>query len=275
MKEFHTGGVASSTGLANSFARFEQLMMLPKKIQGSASLAMHSGQITQIEPIATGTNVYIDGKKHFVGKDSFGKSLHEPVAGSPWGGLRVGQKIQAGDHISDPHRTIVNPHDLYQATGSIEKVQHHLTDQIYGLYKSEGVKRTHVENLVKSMSNLTQVAHPGDAHNILPGEYHTLAHVHKVNEDLLKDGKKLVEHKPVLKGVNMLPAFLSEDWMAKLQHQKLRTTIAEGAAMASKTNIHSTHPVPAIAYGAEIGMNETKSKIPGFGHLSNVPKHHY
>jgi len=91
----------------------------------------------------------------------------------------------------------------------------------------------------------------------------------------VKAGKKPVNHTPVLKGVNMLPFDAQEDWMAKLQHQKLRTTIAQAAAEGGKSNIHGAHPIPAIAYGAEIGLNETHSKTPGFNHLTGVKKYHY
>lgn len=277
LKSFHTGGVVEQSGgkLLNSFARFEQLTMLPKKIPDAASLAMTSGKVDKIEHTSTGTNVFINGKKHFVGKDSAGNSLLHPLGKSDWGGVKPGMHVTAGQPLSDPNRTFVNPHDLYKATGSIDKVQNHLASEMYDLYKDEGIKRRHVETVVKAMSNLTKVVHPGDAVGVLRGEFQPLSVIQKQNSDLVKAGKRPVEHTPVLKGINMMPLSLQEDWMAKLQHQKLRSTIADAAALGGRSNIHGAHPIPAIAYGAELGLTSDHSLRPGYGHLKNVPRHHY
>lgn len=278
LKSFHTGGAVEQGGgkLLNAFARFEQLTMLPKKIPNAASLAMHTGTVDKIEDTGTGTNIFINGKKHFVGKDSTGNFLHKPLnPEAPWKGIHVGMKVEAGQHLSDPTRTYVNPHDLYKATKSIDTVQNHLTDEIYDLYRDEGIKRRHVETAVKALSNLTRVVHPGDAHDLLHGEFRPLSVIQKRNNELIKQKLQPIEHTPVLKGVNMLPLSLQEDWMAKLQHQKLRPTLAEAAAIHAHSDIHGVHPIPAIAYGAEIGLNESHADKPGLGHLRNVPRHHY
>jgi len=279
LKAFHTGGVVekgSGTKALGAFARFEQLTHLPKKIPDAASLAMTSGTIDKIEPTGTGVNVLIGGKRHFVGKDSAGNALHHQLGeGSSWKGIHLGMKVAAGDMLSDPARTFINPHDLYQATGSIDAVQNQMSSEIYGLYKDEGIKRRHVETAVKALSNLTKVVHPGDSEGILRGEFQPLSVVQKMNTDLVKQGKRPVEHTPVLKGVNMLPLTLQEDWMAMLQHQKLRSTIAEAASLGARSDIHSNRPIPAIAFGSEFGLNSSNSLLPGLGHLKDVPAHVY
>jgi DNA-directed RNA polymerase subunit beta' len=278
LKSFHTGGVVEQKGAKalSSFGRFQQLTMLPQVIPISSSLAMNHGTITGIENVGTGTNIFIDGKKHFVGKDDVGNYLHQPLPGSnSWDGLKVGMKVQAGQTLSDPTRTYVNPHDLYKATKNIGVVQNHLASELYDLYKEEGIKRRHVETVVRAMSDLTKVVHPGDAENILHGEYQSLSRMQHLNDELAKQGKKTVEHTPIIKGVEMLPNYLQEDWVAKLQHRKLRSTIADAAATGARSNIHGTHPVPAIAYGAEVGMNKKDSLKPGLEHLKTIPEHHY
>jgi hypothetical protein len=277
LKSFHTGGVVEQGGgkLLNSFARFEQLTTLPKKIPNSASLAMTSGRVEKIEPTSTGVNVVINNRRHFVGKDTSGHDLHKPLGTSDWSGVQVGMHVNAGDSLSDPGRTYVNPHDLYKATGSIDKVQHHMASEIYDLYKDEGIKRRHVETVVKALSNLTKVVSPGDAPGILHGEFQPLSVVQKTNMDLHKQGLRPIEHTPVLQGVNMLPLSLQEDWMAKLQHQKLRDTIASAAAMGGVSHLHGTHPIPGLAFGAEFGLTGSKSNLPGYGHLKTIPEHHY
>jgi len=52
--------------------------------------------------------------------------------------------------------------------------------------------------------------------------------------------------------------------MAKLQHQRLRTTIAEAAATAQASHLHDSHPIPGLAFGAEFGKS-----------VGSSPKHHY
>ena len=274
LKSFHTGGVQEAGGgakILNQFARFEQLTKLPGKIPNAATLAMHGGVIEKIEKDPTGVKVWIGGKPHHVGKDSSGMPLHEDLphvdksskTHVPWQPPSVGMHVEAGQTLSDPNRTHVNPHDLYKATGSMEKVQNHLANSIYDLYRDEGLRRRTVETLVKAMSNLTKVQDPGDHEHILRGQFYPTSMIRHLNETQLKDKNPIV-HQPVLQGVDMLPLSLQEDWMAKLQHQRLRTTIAEAAATAQASHLHDSHPIPGLAFGAEFGKS-----------VGSSPKHHY
>jgi hypothetical protein len=92
-----------------------------------------------------------------------------------------------------------------------------------------------------------------------------------LNQDL----KHKIEHTPVIKGVNMLPHDLHTDWMAKLQHERLADTLTEAAATLGVSDLHSPHPIPALAYGAEFGLTREHAHKPGMSHLKDVPEHHY
>jgi hypothetical protein len=175
--------------------------------------------------------------------------------------------IEAGHNLSDPTRTYVNPHDLYRATGSMEKVQNQMTNEIYGLYKDEGIKRRAIEVVVKAMSNLTRVHDPGDNHEVLRGEFRPTSVICKINKELRSQGKKEIRHEPTLRGVEMMPLSLQEDWMAKLQHQRLVGTLMDAAATGAASNVHAYHPIPGAAFGAEFGL-EPRQGPP-------VPKPHY
>jgi hypothetical protein len=240
---------------------------------------MTSGKIEKIERDPTGTKIWINGVQHHVGRDRFGHSLatHTPGAQStiyndkPWHPPAVGTYVEAGHPLSDPTRSVINPHDLYAATKSVEKLQNHLTNEIFKLYKDEGVKRKHVEMVVRAMTSVTRVKDPGDS-TLLRGEVYPLQHVNRLNQQM--QGKKIV-HEPVIKGVDMLPHDLHTDWMAKLQHERLTNTLAEAAATLGMSNIHGAHPIPALAYGAEFGLTREHADKPGLGHLKDVPPHHY
>jgi DNA-directed RNA polymerase subunit beta' len=280
LKEFHTGGAVSTGGggkaLVNSFERLKQLTKLPKKLPNSATIAQQSGTIEKIENDPTGAKIWIGGKAHHVSKDAAGNPLWKTGANVNWQAPKVGMKVERGDRLTDPTRTIVNPHDLYKATGSMNRVQGYLTDELYNLSKSEGVRRKSVEILVKAMSNLTKVKEGGEYDGVLRGEFHPHSRIESINRELMKSGKKPIEHEPVLKGVDMLPLSLQDDWMAKLQHQKLEQTILEAAATMGRSNIHGTHPIPGIVVGSEFGMTRANVKgKPSLAHLETVPEFAY
>jgi hypothetical protein len=46
---------------------------------------------------------------------------------------------------------------------------------------------------------------------------------------------------------------LHPDWMARLSHRYLKDSLLQGARTGASSDRHSTHPVPAYAYGAEFG----------------------
>lgn len=284
LKSFHTGGVQELGGskLLSSFNRLQQLYTLPEKVPNAASLAMKSGKIEKIEPTATGVDIIIGGERHHVGKDTSGQPLHEDLTRarlSPdyvrWEPPQVGLHVQAGQHLSDPNRTILNLHDLYKATGSIEKVQNQMTNEISNLYKGEGVKRRIIETTVKAMSNLSEVTDPGDHPTVLRGEYRPTSVIFRMNEELKAAKQKPIDHKPVLKGVGVLPLEIQDDWMAKLQHNHLRDTLLEAASENGVSHLHGTHPIPGMAFGAEFGLTSKDSTTPGREYLKNVPAHHY
>ena len=49
---------------------------------------------------------------------------------------------------------------------------------------------------------------------------------------------------------------LFTDWLAKMGHRGLKDVIQNAAQTGEKANIHSYHPTPALAYGAEFGTGE-------------------
>jgi DNA-directed RNA polymerase subunit beta' len=284
LKSFHTGGVGeqNSSKLLSAFAHFDNLLRLPKKLANQATISAVSGTVDKVQPTATGVDIYVGGKKHHVGKDAGGFTLHENLPGAvvmsdyiDWSPPKVGMKVAAGAYLSDPNRTVLNPHHLYAATGSMDRVQDHLTTSIFNLYKNEGLKRRAIEMVVKSMGSLTRVEDPGDHDSVLRGEFRPLPVVRKMNEELIREHKAPIEHTPVLKGIDVMPRELHEDWMAKLQHNHLRETLQEAAAVHGVSLIHGHHPVPALAFGSEIGLSKKDSLMPGRGHLKDVADHLY
>jgi DNA-directed RNA polymerase subunit beta' len=279
LRHFHSGGVAAGgKNLLGGFPRFEQLATMPEQIPNEAIHATRAGKVEKIEHDPTGVKVWVDGKPHHVGKDPQGNPLWKPI-GRPqagWQPPREGGHVARGDMLSDPARTVVNPHALYEATGSIERVQDKLSEEMHELYRAEGIKRRHVETLVKALTNLTRVKDPGGYEGVLPGELHPQSRIAAINRTLVAAGKQPITHTPELKGVNTLPLSLHEDWMAKLQHRQLSETILDAAARGGVSNIHGTHPVPGMAYGGEFGLtSEHATRYPQHKQLKDVPGYAY
>lgn len=280
LKAFHSGGVVGSGGKTlGMFGRIKQLTELPKNIPDSAALAMKSGVVEKIQKDKLGTTVVISGQPHFVPFDRGGRPLTEPIPGATkmgataWKPPQLGQKVQAGTLLSDPNRTFVNPHDLYKATGRMDKVQNQIVNELHGMYKPEGVRRQHLETVVKAMSNLTRVTNPGDAPNVLKGEYLPTSVVAARNKQLAQQGLKPTKHTPILKGIDMMPHSVQEDWMAKMNHNRLRNTVYEAAATGAYSDLHGLNPIPGMAYGAEFGMTQKHQRLKP--HLAGVPEYSY
>jgi DNA-directed RNA polymerase subunit beta' len=277
LKAFHSGGVKGTggAGTLGAFDRTKQLTLLPKKIPDSASLAMTSGTIDKIEEERTGTNVFINGAKHFVPRDRMGRSLVTPI-GKPigWQPPVIGMKVEAGQSLSDTTRSYVNPHDLYRATRNMEKVQNYLSNELHGIFKPEGVRRQHIETVVKALGNVSRVKNPGDASGILKGEFQPTSQLRATNRKLQQKGKRPADYAPVLKGVDVMPRVMQDDWMAKLNYNRLTQTLTDAAAEGSMSDLHGLHPIPGAAYGAEFGMTKKKDQFRA-PHLAGLPEWGY
>jgi len=245
MNAFHTGGIvgAKGTNATSLFNRLEQLLNVPKKLPGSATLADTDGTVSAIEKDpAGGWRVHVSGKDHYV-----------PASRTLT--VKKGDEVKMGDSISDGPK---NPREMLART-NMNAVQQYLTDEIWNSYKDEGpVRRRNVETFVRAMTNLSEVTDAGFHETLLRGDHAATSEVVAFNRNL-KPGQKPVQYKPILQGINMLPLELQTDWLARLQSKNLKDTILDAAAEGWKSSLHSTHPIPSMAYGKEFGTGTDKA----------------
>jgi len=257
MRTFHEGGIApvgkkgqAKALLTDEFSRVQELVQMPKHVPGAAPLSSVSGKVDKIKKNpAGGFDVSINGVRHYVPQDR-----GEPMAviGDRPRRLRKGMQLSKGTPLS---RGPVNIHEMLPLTG-VNKVQGYVAGQLYDLYKGEGIRRRNVETVVKSMTNLTQVKDPGDHSEFIRGDFAPTSKVQALNKRLAASKKKPIVHTPVLKGVKTLPLDIQTDWMARLNHEKLNSTVIDAANQGWSSNIHGKHPIPALAYGAEFGKKK-------------------
>ena len=91
----------------------------------------------------------------------------------------------------------------------------------------------------------------GDHPEFLRGDIVPVARAQAWNQE--NKGKSQVKVTPMLRGLNTLPFTGTEDWMARMNFQRLKETLREGATRGWSSALHGTHPTPGLAYGAEFG----------------------
>jgi DNA-directed RNA polymerase subunit beta' len=259
MRAFHTGGVAGSAAgkSMDAITRLRNLLEMPKRIRDEATVSMATGKVSAVrKDPAGGADIIVTSyhndqpveTKHYIPRHLINEDI------------KVGSQVKRGDKLSGG---FVNPHRLLESTKSIHAVQNYLTDELHdGLFKGLGVRRRNIEVAVRNITNLTKVKDPGHS-EWLPGDILPRSVVEEHNRT--KGEKEApVIHEPVLKGVGEIPRNITTDWMARLNYQNLHSTVRGAAAMAQKSNIHGSHPIPGLAYGAEFGRPpaDLKSKKP-------------
>ena len=243
MKTFHTGGASGSGASAvDSFQRVKQLFDLPEKLPDSATLAEVSGQVEKVvhEP-AIGYLVTIGGKEHRV------------VTGHLLPDIKVGHSVHRGDPISTGP---INPHELLQHTKSVGRVRDYMTNELMAkdLYGGLGVRRRNVETVVKGVTNLSEVTNAPEKSPFMRGQLVPLAEVEAYNAEADAEGRETVRHSPKLRAMEQMPLAGVEDWLARLNYQRLKETYTEGAQQGWSSNIKG-HPIAGLAHGAEFGLH--------------------
>jgi len=236
LNAFHGGGLAKGRAARSggTFARLNQLLQLNEVVPNSTALATKSGKVSKIEDAEQGGKfVFIDDASHFIPSTQTVQ-------------FRKGDTVSKGEALGDGP---VNPHELLKLT-NIEKVQDYIAAEMEALLlDAGGVRRRNIEVLVKSLTSITKIDDPGEHPDWAPYDTRRVSKVRAWNK---KTGDK-VTHQPYLRGINMLPLEQSEDWMARLNFQRLSNTLIQGAREGWKSNIHGFHPIPALALGLEFG----------------------
>ena len=241
LKVFHTGGVvgAKETKAQNMFDRLDQLLNLPKKLPGAATLAQVDGKISKVEKdvAAGGWNVYIQDQKHY-------------IPGTRELTIRRGDAVKKGDSLSTGPK---DPREMLPLVG-LNHVQSYLVNEIQSTYGNEvPLSRRNTETFVRALTNLSEVTEAGNHPNFLRGDRVPTSEVREYNRNQKSDEER-VKHRPVLTGVKMLPLEMQEDWLARMQSTNLRKTIIDAASEGWRSVLHGTHPIPGMAVGAGFGV---------------------
>jgi DNA-directed RNA polymerase subunit beta' len=245
MRVFHTGGLAKGLGAgsADMFLRLKQVMTMPKELPNAAPLSLASGNVTQVERAPQGGEYVTVGKfRHYVPANQERR-------------VRKGSKVEKGDALSDG---LVDPKRLLPLKG-LRKVQDFLSNELSNVMQTAvPFRRRNAEVVVKSMTNVTEIDDPGDHPDWNVGDTRPSSLVQHWNARNKRKGKKEVKHTPVIKGVDVLPNEMQEDWVARLNFQRIQSTLTRAAREGWKSAIHGFHPVPGLARATEFGKGKQR-----------------
>ena len=243
LKEFHMGGLAGAgSKVGSNLDRVIELLKMPETLPNAATLATTAGKVTSVEknPLG-GFDVKVGDVPHY-------------VAGGREMQVKVGDEVGKGDKLSSG---AVDPRALMDLTG-VDRVQRYMTDELHGAYATEGIRRRNAEVIVKALTNLGTVDDPGDSDEFVRGDPVSLNYVAHQNKQL----KNPTVVTPYLRGLETLPLDRSTDWMSRLQYRHLKDTYKRGGAEGWKSDLHGTHPMPGMIYGAEFGKKTPDDKGP-------------
>jgi len=239
MKSFHSGGVwEPGKEAVDAFGRIKEILIMPKTLKGAAVLAREAGLVnTIVDDPAGGSRVSIGQSEHYV------PANRELV-------VDKGSKVSRGQAIT---KGKINPHHLLPLAGT-RAVQQMIANDLHGTYKKQGINidRRHTETIARSMTNVGEVTDPGTHPSWEVGDFVPMSKVIKHNKDL-QVGWKPIKARTILRG-RMTPLDMQEDWIAKLQFERLQSTLTDAAAKGHTAQIHGEHPVPGMAFGKEFGQ---------------------
>ena len=239
LKQTHGGGIMSTSGRSmDAFGTVDALFNKPEQTSAmDAVVAPKAGRITNVKRNQDGSwSIYIDGVRNPL------RSRQRPT-------VRVGQNFQRGDLLTEGNP---NPADLL-ATKGIGAVQNEMSRRIGDIYAKEGVLRRHAEVAVRTATSMVRITNPGDYNGFVRGDHVMKQTVDEINATVLR-GKRPIQYVSVLKATAQQPLYRQPDWMARLQGERLGTSITTAAQHGQRSSFVGAHPIPGLAHGAGFGI---------------------
>lgn len=276
----HSGGVAGQEKAVGGFQYINQLIQVPKKMQGGAAHATIDGTVQRIEPAPAGGHfVTVNGQKHYVGE---GFEVR----------VKKGDEIEAGDMLSDG---IPNPALITQYKG-VGEGRRYFVNEFRKAMAASGMQghRRNIELLARGLINHVKLTAETDDHapdDIVP--YSTLEHTYKPREghERLAPKKAVGQYleRPVLHytiGTKIRPSMLKDfdefgvttipvhkepppfephmvrgmyqlqhdpDWMTQMYGSGLKKSLLESVARGGTSEERGTSFVPSLATGTDFG----------------------
>ena len=273
-------GIALVEGASNmprGLKGLRQFLEAPKNFIGKAELSKISGTITKIEKAPHGGHyVHVNNTQHYVSPKRRVK-------------VSLNQRVQAGDILSDG---IPNPNEIVDMKG-IGEGRRYLVDKVHEVYKDSGldIDKRNIEHIVKPHLNFAKIEKapgmtPGEivdvskVSSLLKGKgvkvplseargktlaRNYLQHIAgtKISSYILSDLQRHnidqveifpgeFDMTPVTTSITRSP-LLNDNWLNKLGHRYLSSTIQSAAHGAEEASTTGYAPIAAYVRGKSFG----------------------
>jgi DNA-directed RNA polymerase subunit beta' len=246
MKTFHTGGAAGGKkDVASSFPRLEQLLKVPQKVSGKATLAPISGSVSGIKKNDIG------GWELNVGSKKL--TIH------PGRELLVseGNNVKKGEALTDG---VIKPQELGELKSHLE-AQKYIVDEISGVYDNDFHKKS-IETVVRGISDNAEITEAPDDSGFYRGDKTTESYLKKLNRERQANKMEPIKYKPYFKSVDTLNVD-SNDWLTRITTNRIKDGLSKGMAKGQWADIAGKDPIPAYIYGDDFGDPKKKGKDEG------------
>ncbi len=242
MQTFHSGGAAGSgnTGVAGSFPRIEQLIKVPEKLSGKATLAKVGGTVTGLEKNDIGGwDVTVGQTKHVI---SPGRN---PV-------IREGNKVKKGDRLSDGS---IKPQELSKLKDHLT-AQRYIVDEINDIYGDSFDKKS-IETVIRGVSDNAVVTKAPDDSEFFRGDKSSASYIKSVNRERETQNLDPIEFNTYFKSIDTLNVD-NDDWLTKITTNRIKDGLSRGMAKMQWADVAGKDPIPAYLYGDDFGQPERK-----------------
>ena len=285
----HTASAGGKTTDANEvYAGFDvinQIAQVPEAFRHAATLAAVNGKISRVEAAPQGgTNVFVGDQVHYVDPehalhvklgddveagDQLSGGIVNPSEVVNYKGIGEGRRYFAerfAQAFRDSGIAVNRRNTEVLARALVGAVQ---VDEPEGLGDYLPGDVVSYDALAYSYQPRAdaKIVKTGDAvgkYLEQPALHHTIGTrlTNKMATELSDFGvdKVRVHERPVAFTPQMTrlrtAAHYGKDWLAKLHGTYLKSNLLSDVQSVSESNIHGTHPIPAIAYGVELGESK-------------------
>jgi len=216
MRNFHLGGVATSTDITQGLPRVEELFEA-RKPKGLAIIAEFGGRVT-INDTKKRREVVISNEETNEHKEYL----------IPYGSrIKVNSDdiIQAGDELTEGS---VYPHDILKIKG-LRGVQDYLLQEVQRVYRLQGVdiNDKHIEVIVRQMLKRVKIEENGDT-GFLPGSLVDWLEYDELNKSMIDQGLEPAEGDRVLLGITKA-SLATDSFLSAASFQETTRVLTEAS----------------------------------------------
>ena len=216
MRNFHLGGVATSTDITQGLPRVEELFEA-RKPKGLAIIAEFGGRVT-INDTKKKREVVISNEETNEHKEYL----------IPYGSrikVNTDDVIQAGDELTEGS---VYPHDILKIKG-LRGVQDYLLQEVQRVYRLQGVdiNDKHIEVIVRQMLKRIKIEENGDT-GFLPGSLVDWLEFEELNKSMIEQGLEPAEGDRVLLGITKA-SLATDSFLSAASFQETTRVLTEAS----------------------------------------------